>query len=319
MDEFAVIDRFFKPLISSRGDVIVGIGDDAACLSVPSEDEVLVSTDTLVAGVHFLKEWDAYDVASRAIRVTISDIAAMGGTPTWITLGLTLPELDSQWLERFSKGLKDTLAIWDLALVGGNITKGPLSMTLTVQGLVPKGKSVLRRNAKAGDKIYVTGELGAAAFALRTLDQSSQVRLEDKASLMKKLLHPMPRIDLNTCLRHYATAAIDISDSLSADLNHICIASGLGACIEKKKIPIDPIIKTYVQARALDFALYGGDDYELCFTVAPNQEKGLLTFLAKQGLVCYLIGVMQKEKELTLQQEEGLVHIIPRGYNHFKN
>ncbi len=317
MDEFTLISHFFLSIKNERTDVVFGIGDDAACLDVPAGQQLLVSSDTLVAGVHFCQTWDAYDIACKAVMVNVSDIAAMGGTPCWLTLALTLPAFDEQWLQRFSDGLRDSLKQFNIALIGGDTTRGPLSMTLTIHGCVPLGKAVRRSGAKPGDKIYVTGELGAAALAVAFLSKTGHDP-DDMAILRDKLQHPLPRVDFSSYLLAYATSAIDISDGLSADLNHICVASHVGASLHLKSIPVHPLIKKYKLDDALDFALRGGDDYELCFTVSPELETLMLRSLAMAGLNCYLIGEIEVGSGLWAKTAEGeRVALSARGYQHF--
>jgi thiamine-monophosphate kinase len=315
MDEFALIDRFFLPVPHHRQDVVFGIGDDAACLQVPSNQQLLVSTDTLVADVHFCQTWDAYDIAWKAVMVNLSDIAAMGGVPCWLSLALTLPDDDESWLQRFSRGLHDALARYNIALVGGDTTRGPLSMTLTIHGLIPAGKAVRRSGAKPGDKIYLSGDIGAAALAVSFLGSAPT---PDMAVLLKKLQHPQPRTDLSSLIQNHATSAIDISDGLSADLNHICVASRVGACLDLIHIPVHPLVEKYKDKNALDFALGGGDDYELCFTVSPAQEPMFLDDLANAGLQCWLIGEIEAGEGLRGRTESGeIVELQVQGYRHF--
>ncbi|KTC86300.1 thiamine-phosphate kinase [Legionella brunensis] len=317
MDEFSLIDVFFKQPARHRRDVIYGIGDDAACVVVPHDYQLLISTDTLVAEVHFLSSWDAYDIACKAVMVNVSDMAAMGATPCWVSLALTLPELNTTWLQRFSQGLHESLARFNMALIGGDTTRGPLSMTLTIHGLVPTGRSIRRNGAEPGDRIYVSGELGAAALAVHFLKRND-IDSRDKRILMQKLQHPQPRVDLGPILQEYASAAIDISDGLSADLNHICVASQRGAFLIEEAIPVHPLVKQYQQTKATNFALSGGDDYELCFTVPPQKEEELLASLAKHGLNCYPIGTIEEKTGLRLKQINGKLKTFPpRGYSHF--
>ena len=317
MDEFSLIDRFFKSIPSDRSDVILGIGDDAAILEVPNDQQLLVSCDTLVADVHFCSNWDAYDIAQKAVAVNFSDMAAMGGRPSWVTLGLTLPALDEPWLLRFSEGLRDFLQRFQVALIGGDTTRGPLSMTLTVHGFVPRGRAVRRDGAKPGDRIYVTGELGAPSLAVDFLTQKGCDAL-DWPCLLDALQHPTPRIDWVDYLQDYATSAIDISDGLSAELNHICVASQVGACLVFDDIPIHSLVKQYKKEDSLDFALSGGDDYELCFTVSPERETSLLSALSLVGLKCYAVGTIESETGLRVQMPSGeRLPLIARGYAHF--
>jgi len=317
MNEFSLITTFFKSIPHHRDDVVFGIGDDAACLRIPLGKQLLVSSDTLVSGVHFLPTWDAYDIACKAVMVNVSDIAAMAATPCWLMLALTLPELDDSWLRRFSQGLSDSLGRFNIALIGGDTTRGPLSMTLTIHGLVDEDKSVRRNGAKPGDKIYVSGELGAAACALSLLEVQD-IDDRDRGQLLKKLHSPQPRVDLGECLRLYATAAIDISDGLSADLSHICTESRVGACLLLDTIPVHPLVKKYHDTNALAFALSGGDDYELCFTISPAFEEDCLRYLAQAGLICYPIGVIESSLGLRAKTATGeLVPISVGGYCHF--
>ena len=190
-------------------------------------------------------------------------------------------------------------------------------MTLTIHGLIPAGCSIRRGGASPGDKIYVSGAIGAAALAVEHL-KSNHIERTDNVVLMEKLLHPKPRVDLNHILQTYATAAIDISDGLSADLYHICKESKVGATILSEDIPIHPLVKKYQGENALDFALGGGDDYELCFTVAPKNEVQLLTMLAKEQSPCYCIGVIEKEPGLRAKDTNGKhIELKPKGYSHF--
>lgn len=316
MDEFSLIDTYFKSIVLEREDVIFGIGDDAACLHVPEGMELLISTDTLVDGVHFLNQWDAYDIACRAVNVNLSDMAAMAATPCWISLALTLPHADQPWLQRFSQGLVDSLKPYQIALIGGDTTRGPLSITITIHGLAPKGRAIRRSGALVNDKIVLSGNLGGAALAVDLLKQVIDEKERD--SLMKKLLHPIPRLDLLSFLCEYATSAIDVSDGLSADLNHILTQSKVGACLFLESIPIHPLVVNYEKKNAIDFALSGGDDYEICFTVNPKDEVKLFKALEKAKIDCNVIGVIEAEPGLRGKRKTG--EIIPlqcKGYQHF--
>lgn len=316
MDEFSLIAQFFKPLDLKSDEVLLGIGDDAACLHLSGGKNLLVSTDTLVSGVHFLPEWNAYDIACRSIMVNVSDMAAMAAKPCWITLALTLPELNSQWLTSFAHGLKDSLNQFNMTLIGGDTTRGPLSITITILGKTPEGQAVSRSGAKPSDIILVSGELGAAALAIKLLDM--EIPQQDKEELMQKLLHPKPRIDLIRFLQMYATAAIDISDGLGADLNHICVASGVGACLNEDAIPIHPLLKKYLHSKAVDLALTGGDDYELCFTVPKNKFPSLLNEFKKANLPCYSIGVIESVPGVRIKNANNQCNVLkPVGYTHF--
>jgi thiamine-monophosphate kinase len=317
MNEFSLIEQFFKPFAIKRTDVLIGIGDDAACLQIPEGNNLLVSTDTLVSGIHFLPEWDPYDIACRSVMVNISDMAAMAADPCWVTLSLTLPELNQQWLEPFARGLNDSLNQYNVDLIGGNTTQGPLSITLTILGLAPYGQAIRRSGAKPGDVILVSGQLGAAALAVKFLSNQN-IPAIDSDALMDKLLHPKPRVDLISLLRTYATSAIDISDGLSADLNHICVASGVGACVTKEAIPVHASVNKYLGDRAVDLALSGGDDYELCFTVPAQLLDSVMKELSTLNLVCYPIGVIEEAEGLRIRTANNTCEeLIPSGYSHF--
>lgn len=317
MDEFSLIDHFFKPLDCKRDDVLLGIGDDAACVRVAQGMNLLVSTDALVSGVHFLPQWSAYDIAYKSVMANVSDMAAMAADPCWVTLSLTLPELNQQWLTLFAQGLKDSLSQFDMALIGGDTTRGPLSITLTVFGTTPKDKTISRSGATPGDIIVVSGELGAAALAIKFLENQKMPQ-EDKSELMNKLLHPKPRIDLVDFLRRYATAAIDISDGLSADLNHICVASNVGACLNEESIPVHTLLDKHWPDNAVDLALTGGDDYELCFTVPEHRLVSLMDDCKEAHLHCYPIGVIEATPGLRMKDVNNHCHVVrPAGYSHF--
>jgi thiamine-monophosphate kinase len=322
MNEFSLIERFFQSIPHHRQDVVFGIGDDAACLQIPAGQQLLISCDTLVADVHFLKTWDAYDIAYKALMVNISDMAAMAAMPCWVTLALTMPVLDESWLQRFSEGFSDVLQQCNIALIGGDTTRGPLALSITIHGLVPAGQAVRRNGAKVGDLVCVTGVLGAAAFAVKHLSANGafcpHLSAHDTAIVLDKLQHPRARIDFLEYLRTYATSAIDISDGLSADLNHICVASGVGACLESARIPVHPVVLQHEAVSALDFALNGGDDYEICFTVTPKDNASLMADLAANGLSCEVIGVIEETPGLRLRTSNGdVVSLDARGYQHF--
>lgn len=317
MNEFSLIDYYFKQRALQHPALIDGIGDDAACLRIPQGQDLLVSTDTLVSGVHFLPSWDPFDIALKAVMVNVSDMAAMAAEPAWVSLALTLPEMDPVWLEAFASGLADSLAGFGIALIGGDTTRGPLSITLTIMGLAPEGQAVRRCGAKPGDGIYLSGDIGAAALAVAFLEDDS-IDARDMQILMDKLQHPQARVDLIQILRQYASSAIDISDGLSADLNHILTSSAQGACLDLNKIPVHALVHQYRGTQAIDFALKGGDDYELCFTIPARNEPEMKKALQRLGLVCYRIGVIEAEAGLRGINDSGdVIALVAEGYTHF--
>lgn len=313
MNEFSIIDTYFKKQALHHPQVIAGIGDDAACVKIPEGFELLISTDTLVAGVHFLPDWDAFDIALRSVLVNVSDLAAMAAEPVWASLALTLPQNDQSWLARFSAGLHKGLHQYGMALIGGDTTRGPLTVTLTVYGLAPAGKAVFRSGGSPGDLIWLSGPLGAAAEAIEQLKAHKQ----PEKALMDALLYPNPETGIRKLLQTYATAAIDISDGLAADLCHLCQASGTGALLFADKIPLHPLTLEYQGEHALSFALTGGDDYKLCFTTKASDEQTLKNAAAAQSSECWLIGVLEEEPGLRVETSSGLSVLQPSGYDHF--
>jgi thiamine-monophosphate kinase len=264
MREFDLINRFFRRPSPYASGVDVGIGDDGAVLSASPGMDTIVVTDTSVEGVHFRSDQSPHAIGYRALAVNLSDIAAMGALPRWATLNLTLPHADPEWLSAFADGFFELADQWAVTLVGGDTTRGPLTMTVTVGGEVARGASLLRSGARVGDMILVSGPLGGAAAALECSNQTNLERV---------LQYPTPRLMLGQSLLGVATSAIDISDGFLADLQHILDQSGnLGANIDASNLPLfDAAVQSLGREKALDLALRGGDDYELCFTVPPEK------------------------------------------------
>ncbi|SUG49126.1 thiamine-monophosphate kinase [Salmonella enterica subsp. arizonae] len=236
--EFSLIARYFDRVRSTRLDVETGIGDDCALLNIPEKQTLAISTDTLVAGNHFLPDIDPADLAYKALAVNLSDLAAMGADPAWLTLAITLPEVDEPWLEAFSDSLFELLNYYDMQLIGGDTTRGPLSMTLGIHGYIPAGRALKRAGAKPGDWIYITGTPGDSAAGLAVLQNRLLVSEETDAHyFIKRHLRPTPRILHGQALRDIASAAIDISDGLISDLGHIVKASGCGAKVDVDALP----------------------------------------------------------------------------------
>ena len=272
LGEFDLIRHFFdRPeLRSSRPDVL-GIGDDCALLSVPQGMQLAQSLDTLVSGVHFPERCDPFLLGYRALATNISDIAAMGAEPHSFTLGLTLPESDTDWLQAFSDGLVALAQPSGLALIGGDTTRGPLTISIQVQGLVPSGQALQRNGARAGDLIYVSGSLGDAAGALPAVLEGQYPQSCEEASvqyLLQRYYQPSPRVKLGQWLAaNGATSALDISDGLLGDLGHTLKASQVGAELNLEQLPLSPqLLNVAGKQKAQSYALSGGDDYELCFT-----------------------------------------------------
>jgi thiamine-monophosphate kinase len=291
MDEFALIRKYFSGLTTVKQGVVLGVGDDAALLRVPSGEELAVTTDTLVAGRHFTEDAPPDDIGWKSLAVNLSDLAAMGAKPRWFTLALTLRLADPPWLEGFAQGLRALAQETGVALVGGDTTQGPLSITITAMGTLPKGSALRRSGAKAGDLICVTGTLGDAALALR-------MRGDDKLlpSLKRRLDRPLPRIEAGLALRGVAHAVIDLSDGLAGDLQHILDASKAGAEIRVDQLPSSAeFAELTPPEQRLALQAGGGDDYELCACLAPGDFESIQ---AKLGVPLTVIGKVTRKKGL---------------------
>lgn len=319
LTEFAVIEKYFKRQHRQRDGVIVGIGDDAALLDIPPNYHLAVSADSLVAGVHFLEDWAPQDIGYRALAVNLSDMAAMAAVPKWMTLTLSLPQIDEDWLALFMQGFFKLADQHEVCLIGGDLTRGPLVIGVQIMGLVQPGKAIYRNKAKVGDLIYVTGELGAAGFALEHLKTQQSISAQDEAVLMQRLLRPTPRINPAQVIRGLVNAGIDISDGLAADLNHICIASQAGATVHIAALPICPVLKKYLSADQIyQLALTAGDDYELCFTVEKHRQDLVEDLLTKMDCPFAQVGIIEQDPALRFLRDDGTVYQLKKaGYQHF--
>jgi len=310
LSEFDLIARYFSHQAVNRKDVILGIGDDGAVLQAPQGCELVISTDTLVSEVHFPSSLSPQSVGYRALAVNLSDLAAMGAEPAWMTLALTLPENDETWLAGFSAGFMALANEWSLQLIGGDLTRGPLTITVQITGFVPTGQALKRSTARPGDAIYVTGTLGDAALALQ---RSRSGDIDSDPFLKQRFERPEPRVEVGLKLRGIATSAIDVSDGLAADLGHVLAASGCGGTILSEAMPFSPrMLSLTDRTHATELALGGGDDYELCFTARPDADLA--------GLPCAVcrIGTVEAEAGLYLEDREGRRTLVPpRGYAHF--
>lgn len=318
--EFSLIARYFDRVSSSRRDVETGIGDDCALLTVAEKQLLAISTDTLVSGIHFLPDIDPRDLGYKALAVNLSDLAAMGADPAWLTLAITLPEVDESWLEAFSDSLFEQLEYYDMQLIGGDTTRGPLAMTLGIHGLVPAGRALKRSGARPGDWIYVTGTPGDSAAGLAILQDRLVVKDSVQAAYLKKRhLRPTPRILHGQALRDLASSAIDLSDGLISDLGHILKASKCGARIDLDALPYSEAIKANVSAElGLQWALSGGEDYELCFTVPEINRGALDVAIGNLGIPFTCIGQVAPESEgLQFMQNGKPVTLDLKGYDHF--
>ena len=306
VSEFDIITQYFSSL--GAGDfVALSVGDDAAALIVPTGSELIISTDTAVCGTHFDEDLFPEDVAYKAVASAVSDLAAMGAEPLGMTLALTLPDNDPLWLQGLSQGLTRASSRYAIPLVGGDTTRGPLALTVTVMGHCPCGEKILRSGAAIGDLIYVSGTLGDAAFGLSLLageHRGLDLNFEDQDHLVSRFTAPDAHLDLGVRLRGEASSCIDVSDGLLQDAAHIANASGCKFIIESGLVPLSPALQRAVgEPRARDLALRGGEDYQLLFTLPPsaNPPSGCIRIGRVEGGEGVECDVMPKE----------------RGYDHF--
>lgn len=321
LNEFDLIARYFTGKSPTRADVVLGIGDDGALVSVPAGMELVLTMDTLVAGVHFPAHTAAAAIGHKALAVNLSDLAAMGATPAWATLALTLPQANSGWLADFAAGFYALAHSHGVALIGGDTTRGPLTITVQAHGFVPAGSALRRNGARAGDEIYVTGTLGDAGLGLRVALGEVSLAPADAQCVRARLECPTPRVAAGLVLRGRATAAIDVSDGLMADLGHVLTASGCGAVVEAACLPLSPALSGWATANERwQLALTAGDDYELCFTVAPQQAQQVQMDLAAVGVPATRIGQVTAQTQLHCLQPDGTpVALSQAGYQHFSS
>lgn len=319
--EFELISRFFSRAAAPRAEsgVILGIGDDAALLEVPIGTDLVAAVDTLVAGRHFPQRTDARSIGHRALAVNLSDLAAMGATPAWATLALTLPRAESGWLERFAAGLFDLADAHGVALVGGDTTRGPLTVSVQLLGHVPHGKALRRGGARPGDLLAVSGTLGdAGAGLLFSSAAPPAAPRRDVEALIRRFDYPCPRVELGLAARAIATAAMDLSDGLVGDLPKLAQASGVHAHVSVERLPLSAALRAAVNPeQARDWALAAGDDYELLFAVPPQRYAELESAAQRLNLTLTAIGELRSGEGVSwcLNGE----HFAPsgRGFDHF--
>lgn len=318
LSEFALIDRYFRNVGYKRPDVRLGIGDDAALLDSPAGCDLVAAIDTLVDGVHFPHGCPAASVGHRVLAVNLSDLAAMGAKPAWALLALTLPNIDESWLSEFAAGFNDLARSHDLALVGGDTTSGPLTATIQVLGHVPRGQALLRSGAKPGDQVFVSGTPGDAAAGLAVEQGRLQADADAATYLRKRFLFPTPRMALGKCLRGYASACIDVSDGLLGDVGKLAHASGCGVELSYEKLPVsEALVEAVGDDRARELALTGGDDYELCFTVSPENVAKLCKELPPERWGYSLIGTMRAAPGAVVSKDGNVMEFSHSGYDHF--
>lgn len=312
LDEFELIERFFNRPKADPA-VEIGIGDDAAVIH--AEGRLALATDTLVGGIHFPPELEPRAIGHRALAVNLSDLAAMGAEPRWALLALTLPSAEADWLEAFAAGFFALADRYGVALIGGDSTRGPLSVTVELIGTVPTPP--LRRGAgQAGDEVWVTGTLGDAAGGLAAL--AGAATGSSAEALVHRFAYPEPRVAFGVALASVAHAAIDVSDGLVADLGHICEASGLGVEIDVARLPLSPALAgSAAPERARDYALTGGDDYELCFTAAAADGERIERLAADRSTPVTRIGRLTSARGVRCLLDGQPVPLAAAGFRHF--
>ncbi|MDH5378356.1 MAG: thiamine-phosphate kinase [Gammaproteobacteria bacterium] len=318
MSEFSLIKKYFSQVGSKNPLVKLGVGDDGAILH-PCDQEQVIVMDTMVEDVHFIKGAHAHDVGHKILAVNLSDLAAMGATPAWATLAVSLPEDNEKWVAEFVKGFGNIATLYGVQLIGGDTTRGPLSVTVTAGGLVPPGKAVLRSGAKAGHALYVTGIIGEAGLALGFRQNRFQLSGQVLSRCIQRFDRPIPRVKEALAIRHLMHGAIDISDGLLADLVHMTEASQCAVRLYEDKLPITGAANAMSKAEdALDFILSCGDDYELLIAAEPESEAELKALLAPLQCNLQRVGEFVAGKDSVLvKRDQREVPLVARGYDHF--
>ncbi len=315
LSEFALIDRYFKHIGPRLDSTLVGIGDDCAVLRPPADPLLLVTTDTLVENIHFLASVDPESLGHKTLAVNLSDLAAMGATPKWVTLALTLPEVNESWIEAFTRGFSALAERYRVQLIGGDMTQGPLSITVQALGTGSDERILYRSAARPGDRIFLTGTIGDAGLALKYLKDRNE---RCSRALLDRLERPQPRIEAGQLIGGLASACIDISDGFAADLGHVLDASNAGATVDWNLIPLSAPVRQYVeQSGDSRLPLCAGDDYELCFTVPEAREEELIRRIATLPYPCQRIGTIDQRPGLRIENRVPGLDLTTSGFEHF--
>jgi thiamine-monophosphate kinase len=314
--EAQLIERYFLSLGAARTDVALGIGDDAALLDVPADQQLVLTTDTLVEGRHFLPGAAPHSLGHRALAVNLSDLAAMGATPAWALLSLNLPAIDDAWLRGFAAGFDALARAHQVALAGGNLTRGPLSITVQLAGLVPRGCALRRDGGRVGDLLCVSGTPGDAALGL-------EVRLGRRPAagseeLCRRFDYPEARVQLGLQLRSLASACIDVSDGLYADIARLAAASSCGAVLQVDDLPLSVALCAAAGDAAWRYALGGGEDYELAFAMPVEQRAELAGRAVAGGVRCTVIGRLRAAAGIELHRAGSVIQFSHSGFDHFE-
>ncbi|MCG6200457.1 thiamine-phosphate kinase [Psychromonas antarctica] len=327
LTEFDLIGHYFKDRSATQAGVVLGIGDDCAILDLPDGHHLAVSTDTLVGDVHFFADVDPYRLGCKALAVNLSDLAAMGATPKWVSLAITLPEVDAPWLAEFSRGFFEIADKFNVSLVGGDTTKGPLSITVSVKGIIPRGQALQRDHAVVGDLICVSGHLGDAGLGLAC--KLKKITAAKDRVFINALELTEPRIELGILLRGLASSCIDLSDGLTQDLKHILMASHCSAKLDLERLPLSDSLREEVQIGTLNqyaayqYALTGGDDYELLFTISVDHLAQLNLLIEKGRIKTPIVTVIGAVTTLQtplieLFDHHKSVSLALHGWDHFR-
>jgi thiamine-monophosphate kinase len=320
MSEFDLIRQHFTRATKHTN---LGVGDDAALISLPAGVELAVSADMLVAGTHFFPACDAYKLGWKSLAVNISDMAAMGANPKWATLAIALPEVNEPWLTEFSRGFFACADAFNIDLIGGDTTRGPLTISVQIMGEVPTGQAIKRSGAKVGDEIWVSGYLGDAALALAHMQGKLTLPVNAFASCAKALHTPQPRVALGLALRKLASSAIDISDGLLADLGHLLERSNVGASIYLRNIPHSAHVGAALRSKSattfiISLLLAGGDDYELCFTASTEKHAEIIQLSESLTLPLNCIGRITSGNDLIVHGfNDEILDFKETGFDHF--
>jgi thiamine-monophosphate kinase len=320
MGEFELISRYFANCGAKRTDTAIGVGDDGAVLQVRDGYDLVVTTDTMAVGTHFFPDDDPRALGHKVVAVNVSDLAAMGAEPAWLSLALSLPAIDEPWVAAFAAGLHETAEYYNCQLIGGDTTRGPLSLTMIAKGIVPRGKALTRSGAKVGDYIYVTGTLGDAALGLKLWQGQHDVSKKHQTHILQRFHYPSARVALGQALRNIASSAMDLSDGLYSDIQHILKRSGVGASVDVSKLPLSQAVKDSCDhATAIQLALSGGEDYELLFTVPEARRGSLDVLLSPYGIAVSCIGritgvagrlELKNAEQPYAYQHHGFVHFV---------
>lgn len=321
MAEFSIIEEFCHGIGPAHVETKLGVGDDAAIVSIPTGMEMAVSVDTMVVDVHFYADASPESIAHKLLAVNLSDMAAMGAIPKWATLAVSIPNFDRAWLRAFSDSLKSVANHYGVQIIGGDTTQGPLNLSINIMGLLPKGKALCRHGARVGDDVYVSHVVGDAALGLLCVQDKLPLKLAYQEALIKALEQPVPRVELGKRLLTIASACLDVSDGLIGDLAHICERSAVSIELDVDRTPLSNAYQAYLQqGGSLDLALNGGDDYELAFTANGSQRNAIAVLAQELGIALTRIGCVTTKSDSNVslfKNGQAFELSSAQGFEHF--